>query len=137
MAIKKNNKVSIDLPITEDNLYNNSKENYILINESKAKLIYEKHVKNSLHGSLSLTFLGLFISLLITFFTCEFKDIFGISNSSYYVYAVFLIATILFGILTVVFFISWILHRKNKNAKAFIDALKNSDNTPSKGNDIS
>ena len=42
MAIKKNNKVSIDLPITEDNLYDNSKEIYT-INESKPRYLKTKY----------------------------------------------------------------------------------------------
>lgn len=127
MAQKKKNEITITLS-NDPIIYDNTSEDRIIINESKARLIYAKHIKRSPYRNLCGTFLGLFLSCLISVLTADFKDIFGIKNSSAFFYSFFLIATIVFSIFTFAFFVLFLINRKKYNEDKFISELKASEN---------
>ena len=106
-------------------IFDNTTEETVIINVSKARLIYNKHIKRQGNGGLCLTFLGLFLSCFVTLFTSTFKDIFGVQNSSYIINAIFILACGGFLIATIIFFIKWICGCKKYNEKTFIADLKN------------
>ena len=109
---------------TENIVIDNTAENVIKITESKARLIYDKHIKRGKYGELSLTFFGLFLTCLITLLTTNFKNVFGIKNSSIFLMAMFAFAAVLFFGLTIYTVIRWVLDRKKYNIENFISDLK-------------
>ena len=101
----------------------NLTDNAIRITESKARLIYRDYFTYS-SGERALSFFGLFISFLVTLLTSEFKDIFGMENSSNILEAIFIILTISFAAATIISFIKWLKDGKSNNEDSFIDSLK-------------
>lgn len=104
-------------------VFDNTFESAVKINESKARLIYNKYFKIASGGTV-LSFLGVFLSCLTTLITATFNDVFNIDGSAYVLTAIFFILTILFGILTLVWFGKWIYARIKLNEKSFIEELK-------------
>lgn len=104
-------------------VFDNTSEFAIKINESKARLIYNKYFKVT-NGSTVLSLLGAFISCLTTLFTATFKDVFGIVGSSAVLTAIFIIFTVYFGILTIIWTLKWCYSHSKLNESSFIDELK-------------
>ena len=130
MPPKKNSGLTTSLENTE-NVFDNTSEDRILINESKARLIYKNHIKNNTFGGLCGTFFGLFLTCLIAVLTSTFHDIFYIEGSSVFVKLSFIFGTGVFFICFIVFLIIWIVHKVKYSEKKFIAALKNT-NPPAK-----
>lgn len=104
-------------------VFDNTKEFAVTINESKARLIYVKYFRAASGGTV-LSFLGTFLSCLTTLLTATFNDIFDIDGSSAILTAIFIILTGIFGLLTVVWFFRWIYSLIKLDETSFIDELK-------------
>ena len=114
----KTNKETQDLEV-----FDNTSEFAVKINESKARLIYNRYFKATSGGTV-LSFLGSFLSCLTTLLTATFNDIFGIAGSSSVLSAIFVIFTGVFGILTIIWTGKWIFSLIKLNEESFIDELK-------------
>lgn len=120
---------------TELEVFDNTKEFAVTINESKARLIFKRYFKSASSGTV-LSFLGTFISCLTTLLTANFNDIFGIEGSAAVLTAIFVISTGIFGILTIVWLVKWIYSLIKLNESSFINELKgHSTNCNSAKND--
>ena len=104
-------------------IFDNTNEVAVTINESKARLIYNKYIKST-GGETVLSFFGNFLSCLITLLTATFNDIFEIEGSASTLTAIFVLLTIFFGLLTIIWFIKWINSLSTLNESAFIRELK-------------
>lgn len=104
-------------------VFDNTKEFAVTINESKARLIYVKYFRAASGGTV-LSFFGTFLSCLTTLLTATFNDIFDIDGSSAILTAIFIILTGMFGLLTVVWFFRWIYSLIKLDETSFIDELK-------------
>jgi len=108
---------------TELEVFDNTKEIAVTINESKARLIFNKYFKSA-NGGTVLSFFGTFLSCLTALLTATFNDVFGIEGSASVLTAVFVILTGIFGILTIVWLIKWIYSIMKLNESSFINELK-------------
>lgn len=104
-------------------VFDNTSEFAMKINESKARLIYHKYFKAT-NGGTVLSFFGAFITCLTTILTASFNDIFGILGSASLLKAIFIILTFIFLLLTIIWFCKWIYGRKKLNEDSFIIELK-------------
>ncbi len=112
-------------------VFDNTSEFVVKINESKARLIYNRYFKATSGGTV-LSFFGTFISCLLAIFTATFNDVFGIEGSAAVLSAIFVLLTIVFGILTFVWGIKWIISLFKLNENSFIKELKGDNKNPSK-----
>ena len=103
----------------------------VKINESKARLVYIRYFKSTSGGTV-LSFLGTFLSCLVALLTATFNDVFGIEGSAAVLSAIFVLLTIGFGILTIVWGIKWIISLFKLNENSFIKELKGDNKNPSK-----
>ena len=104
-------------------VFDNTKEFAVTINESKARLIYNKYFKSASGGTV-LSFFGTFLSCLTTLLTATFNDIWDINGSAAVLSAVFVILTGVFGVLTIVWGGKWIYTLVKLNESSFINDLK-------------
>lgn len=104
-------------------VFDNTSEFAVKINESKARLIYNKYFKATSGGTV-LSFFGTFLTCLTTLLTATFNDIWGIEGSSAILSAVFFILAVFFGIITLIWFIKWICSLCKLSESAFINELK-------------
>lgn len=95
MAKKKDNKAEIQTIIerTNANIAVNVEENYIFTTEDKVKILYDEYNSARKYSGDFLALLGIFLSLLISILTCEFKDL-PFMNAAV-VEAAFFLATII------------------------------------------
>lgn len=112
-------------------VFDNTSEFVVKINESKARLVYIRYFKSTSGGTV-LSFLGTFLSCLVALLTATFNDVFGIEGSAAVLTAIFVLLTIGFGILTVVWGIKWVISLFELNEDSFIKELKGDNKTPSK-----
>ena len=112
-------------------VFDNTSEFVVKINESKARLVYIRYFKSTSGGTV-LSFLGTFLSCLVALLTATFNDVFGIEGSAAVLTAIFVFVTIGFGILTVVWGIKWVISLFKLNENSFIKELKGDNKTPSK-----
>lgn len=103
-------------------IFDNTEDNMIYITESKAKLIYNDHIKNTPNIGLFFTILGFFVSFLLALITADFKDFLGFK--SYYVQAFFVMITIASAVWCIILLIRWIKNKKKYSVTTFINALK-------------
>ncbi|MBE7000222.1 MAG: hypothetical protein E7428_08550 [Ruminococcaceae bacterium] len=113
-------------------VFDNTSEFAVKINESKARLIYNKYFKATSGGTV-LSFFGTFLSGLTTLLTATFNDIWGIAGSSAVLSAIFVILTGVFGLLTLIWTGKWIYSLIKLNEASFIDELKGDNRTSSAG----
>lgn len=104
-------------------VYDNTTEAAIQINESKARLIYSRHANNPT-GSLIWSLFSTFITCFIAASTASFNDILGIKGSANILCALFIFGAVASGLITLVFFIKWLIRRKKYNEDTFIAELK-------------
>ena len=104
-------------------VFDNTSEFAVKINESKARLIYNKYFKSTSGGTV-LSLLGAFLSCLTTVLTATFNDIFEINGSAAVLLAIFILLTICFFVLTVIWTIKWIYSKKRMSEEYFIKELK-------------
>mgnify|MGYP006974407868 CR=1 FL=1 len=104
-------------------VFDNTSEFAVKINESKARLIYNRYFKAT-SGGVVLSFLGTFLSCLTTLLTATFNDIWGIAGSSAVLTAIFVIIAGVFGLLTLIWTVKWIHSLIRLNETSFIDELK-------------
>lgn len=113
-------------------VFDNTFEFAVKINESKARLIYNRYFKATSGGTV-LSYLGTFLSCLTTLLTATFNDIWGITGSSAVLTAIFVILTIAFGLLTLMWAGKWIYSLIKLNETSFIDELKGDNKCSSVG----
>lgn len=120
-----NNISTLKTKVEKTNLevFDNTKEVAVKINESKARLIYNKYCKAT-DGGTVLAFFGTFLACLTTLLTATFHDILNLEGSAYIMNAVFIILTFIFGGLSVVWLIKWIYSLAKLSETAFINELK-------------
>lgn len=123
MAAKSTSSLKTRTQKTELPVFDNTKEFAITINESKARLIYNKYFKSTSGGTV-LSFFGTFLSCLTTLLTATFNDVFEIDGSAAVLTAIFVILTILFGVLTVIWLFKWIHSLVKLNETSFMNDLK-------------
>ena len=104
-------------------VFDNTSEFVVKINESKARLIYNRYFKATSGGTV-LSFFGTFLSCLLALLTATFNDVLGIEGSAAVLSAMFVILTIGFGVVTIIWFIRWILSIIKLNEDSFIQELK-------------
>lgn len=111
-------------------VFDNTSEFAVKINESKARLIYNKYFKTTSGGTV-LSFFGTFLSCLTTLLAANFNDIWGVAGASAVLYAIFVILTGTFGLLTLVWTGKWIYSLIKLNEASFIDELKGDNKSSS------
>ena len=104
-------------------VYDNTSEFAVKINESKARLIYNKYCKATSGGTV-LSFLGTFLSCLLALLTAKFNDVLGIIGSGAVLTAFFILLALGFGALTIVWACKWKRSRVELSEDSFIDELK-------------
>ena len=104
-------------------VFDNTSEFAVKINESKARLIYNKYLKSTSGGTV-LSLLGAFLSCLTTVLTATFNDICELDGSAAVLFAIFIILTIGFFILTVIWTAKWIYSKRKLSEEYFIKELK-------------
>lgn len=124
MAKGKNNKAKIQTFIgrEEVSIVANIEENCILTTEDKIKILYNEYNEARKYSGEFWTFLGLFIALLTSILTCDFKSILGLSESI--VEAMFIVATVIAFILTMVALFQWIKNHKKLKFEYFIKQIQ-------------
>lgn len=114
-------------------VFDNTKEFAVTINESKARLIYNKYFKAASGGTV-LSFFGAFLSCLTTLLTASFNDVLGVDGSAAVLTAIFLVLTAVFGFLSVWWLVKWIYSLLKLSEAAFISELKGDSNESSAKN---
>lgn len=124
MSKGKNNKAKIQTFLGRDDVFvtANIEENCILTTEDKIKILYNEYNEARKYSGEIWTFLGLFVALITTLLTCEFKSIGGISEAV--VEAAYILATVVAFALTIVALIQWLRHRKKLSFSYFIGQIK-------------
>lgn len=115
-SYKKTIDVKVDSNLTEEG---------VEITDSRAKLIYRDFVAKRFGTGLFSTSLGIFVSLLATLLTSNFKEIQGIPSFPYIMNGVFICLCVISGLLTIVGLVLMIIGFCKYNEKAFIKALHN------------
>ena len=128
MAKQKKNNLSTRVVSRTEYVYNNTLEDIIQINDSKARLIYRDYIEKRSGKGLFFTYLGLFLTCFLAALTSSFNDFLGIPNSRYVLYVIFWLGTVSFFILTVFSLFVWLKNRKKYNEDNFIAFLKDDRN---------
>lgn len=116
---------SVQTNVLTQNLevFDNTSESAIQINESKARLIYSKYFKSASGGTV-LSLFGIFLSSITTLFTATFHDVFEIEGSASILTSIFVILTVVSGVFAVVWLFRWVHSKITLNESAFISELK-------------
>lgn len=124
MAKKKDNKAEIQTIIerTNANIAVNIEENYIFTTEDKVKILYDEYNSARKYSGDFLALLGIFLSLLISILTCEFKDL-PFMNAAV-VKTAFFLATIISFFLCIYSLVKWIRVRSKLKFDYFIKKLQ-------------
>ena len=124
MAKGKYNKAKIQTFIGRDDVsvVANIEENYIFTTEDKIQILYEKYNQARKSADDFWTCFGIFLTLAITLFTCDFKPFFFIDAPT--VKAMFILSTIVAFILCIVFAVGWFNKRKKLKFEYFISQIK-------------
>lgn len=127
MAKGRNSKAKIQSFISRDDvsIVANIEENYILTTEDKIKILYSDYKEAGKYSGEFWTFLGLFIALLTTVLTCEFKSVFGLSESV--IESAYVLATAITFLLTIKAVVQWIANRKKMSFEYFISQLQGNE----------
>lgn len=129
MSKGKNNKAQIQKFIKREDvsIIANINENCILTTEDKIKILYNEYTEIRKYSGEFWTYLGLFVSLLTSLLTCEFKSIGPISASI--IEALYILATALTLILTIYALVKWKQNRNKLSFEYFINQIRgnNSD----------
>ena len=125
MSKKNDNKKQIQTVIDRNNVLLNAniEESYIFTTEDKIHILYEEYNKARKSIGDFWTCFGVFISLITTLLTCEFnKVILGLEPST--IKAIFIVSSLVFLVLSIIFVIKWIINRKKITFDFFISKIK-------------
>lgn len=124
MARNKEMKSKIQTVLKRDDasIIANVDENYIFTTEDKIQILYEKYNYARKSSGDFWTCFGIFLTLAITLFTCEFKPFLFIDAST--VKAMFILSTFAAFVLCVVFAVGWFKNRKKLKFEYFISHIK-------------
>ena len=124
MSKKKDNKTQIQTVINRNDVSvtANIEENYIFTTEDKIQILYEKYNQARKSAGDFWTCFGIFLTLAITLFTCEFKQVLFIDAPT--VRAMFILSTLVAFVLCIVFAVGWFNNRKKLKFKYFISQIK-------------
>ena len=100
----------------------NIEESYIFTTEDKVRILYDEYNAIRKLSSDTMSWLGIFLALLITDLTCSFKTIWIFDSSI--IQAVFFVSTVVFFILLARSFYSWMKNRDRLKFSFFIEQLK-------------
>ncbi len=129
MAKTKNSKIRIQalLERPDVSVTANIEENYIITTEDKIRILYNEYNEARKYSGEFWTFLGLFVALLTTILTCEFKSILGVSEFVFE--AIFILATAIALVLTIWAGIQWGINHQKLTFDHFINQIRgnNSD----------
>lgn len=109
--------------LTECEVYDNTYEAQININESKARVLCNSFFRTKCGGT-ALSFLGLALSTGTALVTATFQDVFDIPGSAVFLACLYAICTGVFLVAAVIFGIKWLRNFKRLSEDAFIQALK-------------
>lgn len=112
---------------TDAQISANIEESYIFTTEDKVRILYDEYNAIRKLSSDTMSWLGIFLALLIADLTCSFKTIW-ILNSSI-IQAVFIVSTVVFFVLLVRSFLSWMRNRGKLKFSFFIEQLKGEERT--------
>ena len=128
MAKKKDNKSKIQTYLAADNVTvcANIQEEAIVTTEDKIKIAFTEYNAVHKYSGEFFTFLGIFISILLSITTSNFKSVLGLSAET--VEAIFVLSLIISFAICVVSAIKWIRHRKQLSFAYFISQLKGHNN---------
>lgn len=124
MAKTKDNKSKIQTVIEREDVKcsANIEENYIFTTEDKIKILYEDYNKARKSSGDFWTCFSIFLTLVITLFTCDFKAFWFIDEST--VRAAFILSAFVSFVLCVCFAIGWFTNRKKLKFSYFIARIK-------------
>ena len=124
MSKKKDNKTQIQTVINRNDVSvtANIEENYIFTTEDKIQILYEKYKQARKSDGDFWTCFGIFLTLAITLFTCEFKQFLFIDAPT--VRATFILSTLVAFVLCIVFAVGWFNNRKKLKFEYFISQIK-------------
>ena len=105
----------------------NVSDNIVVTTDSKAKIIYRDFLARRIGFGTFFSFLGLFVSTLITVLTSTFNEVPNMPNSSFVMKGVFVCLCAVFGIISLISLIISIIGFKKYNEKSFIRALHEDD----------
>ena len=100
----------------------NVNENYIFTTEDKVKILYEEYNGVRKYSGDVLTYFGIFLTLIITLLTCDFKELPFIDAST--IKAIFVLATILFGLLCICAVCKWFANKDKLTFEYFLKKLQ-------------
>lgn len=100
----------------------NIEESYIFTTEDKVRILYDEYNAIRKLSSDTMSWLGIFLALLIADLTCSFKTIWIFDSSI--IQAVFFVSTVVFFILLARSFYSWMKNRDRLKFNFFIEQLK-------------
>lgn len=104
----------------------NIEQSYIFTTEDKIRILYDEYNRIKKLSSDALSWLGIFIALLISDITCDFKS-FWIFDS-YFIRALFAVATALFCFLFLRSLLCWLKNREKLQFSFFINKLRGEEN---------
>ena len=124
MAKGKNSKAKIQSLIGRDDvsIVTNIEENYILTTEDKIRILYNDYKEVRKYPSEFWTFLGIFIALLTSVLTCDFKSVLGLSEAV--IESAYVLASALTFFLTIKSAAQWIMNRKKMSFEYFINQVR-------------
>ncbi len=124
MAKKKDNKSKIQTVLNRDDVkfIANVDESYIFTTEDKIKILFNEFNEARKYSGEFWTFLGLFVSFLVSVLTCEFKDVWILSSSV--IEAGFILATAITFVLCIVSAVKWMVNRKKLTFDYFINCIR-------------
>ncbi len=107
---------------TDTSITANIEENYIVTTEDKIRILYDEYNEVVKETGTPVGLSGILITLIISDITCDFKAIWIFSSDL--VKAVFLVATVLFAILTIRSGWRYYTNREKLKFGFFINQLK-------------
>lgn len=115
-------KIQTIMDRSDSNISVNVEENYIFTTEDKIRILYEEYNSARKYSGDFLAYLGIFLSIMISLVTCEFKDIFFIDAAT--IKAIFIIALLLSLIGCISVGISWYRNKDKLTFNYFIKKLQ-------------
>lgn len=100
----------------------NIEEKYVVTTEDKIRILYDKYNTSVRVSSNTLAWLGIFITILITDFTCSFKQIWIIPSEI--VAGFFYVSTVFLGVATIRSIYVWSKKKKDLEFAFFLNQLK-------------
>lgn len=122
MENKDTEKILTILNSSDASIATNIDQSYIFTTEDKVRILYDEYNRIRKQSSDTLSWLGIFLTLLITDFTCDFKTIWFLSSDL--LKAIFIVATVLFFCLFCYSAKCWYTNKEKMDYPYFLEKLK-------------